>query len=193
MERKSNPDVSYLDVEKSFGEGKGKTKDGPARLSSNDIEESDTSSLGTFQGSVKSSPGDGRLNLSRPSMKKGSKIKANSNSILVEGKRKLPDGVDEKNDASNMTLRKPSIVVVDDIQMEKTSELKIQPNLYLKMRNEKKEPLNDISDVTLLKKPQPLDISLDPNQGDLPADIATFSESSELDNGLKVGNGFSFT
>lgn len=193
MERKSNPDVSYLDVEKSFRLGKGKTKDRTARLSSNDVEESDTSAVDTFQGSVKSSPGDGRLNLSRPPMKKGPKIKANSNSILVEGKRKLPDGVDDKNDASNMTLRKPSIVVVDDIQMEKTSELKIQPNLYLKMRNEKKEPLDDISDITLLKKPQPLDISLDPNQGDLSADKFTFSESSELDNRLKVGNGLSFT
>ncbi|KAM2779402.1 hypothetical protein COP1_014679 [Malus domestica] len=63
-----------------------------------------------------------------------------------------------KGSVPNVILRKPSLFNEDDIE-DVLSRLRIKPNLSLKMRVE--QPKEKFSDMTLLRKPQP--VSVDEN------------------------------
>ncbi|GFY97337.1 nucleic acid-binding, OB-fold-like protein [Actinidia rufa] len=209
--RKLNPDASYLEIEKLFYEKGGKSRD---------IEEVpfDVSEEG------KSSKSMNGLNLVRPVPKKGAKFEVDTRpletlvkkpslpvrkpidsnrgslpnvnlrkaaalnendtglqnslelrvkpnlSLKVETEVKKPSrlvrkAVDSnKSSLPNVILRKPTVFSEDDMELQDSSKLRIKPNLSLKMGNKN---MNDkFSDITLLKKPEPMsgNSSLDKKQ-----------------------------
>ncbi|XP_021290148.1 uncharacterized protein LOC110421029 [Herrania umbratica] len=145
MGRKANPEASYIEIEKAFYKNKGKIIE---------VEEV------PFDVEKKSptSSSDG-LNLVRPVPKKGIKFKADDNPTISEIKRPtLSDGktVDsaKKGRVPNVILRKPTLVNEDDV--EDLPRFRIKPNLSLKMRNKKAK--DHFSEMTLLRKPEPMSV-----------------------------------
>ncbi|XP_052210581.1 uncharacterized protein LOC127813581 isoform X2 [Diospyros lotus] len=146
MSRKSNPEMSYLEVEKSFYKKKGKSV-------TDEIEEF------PFDGSEegKSSKSVSGLNLVRPVTKKG--IKSGVENKPIQSGVKKPSQQparkpldNNKGSLPNVILRKPTTFNEDDIGSEKSSKLKMKPNLLLNMgKIQKKEKF---SDITLLMKPE---------------------------------------
>ncbi|XP_019171176.1 PREDICTED: uncharacterized protein LOC109166726 isoform X2 [Ipomoea nil] len=67
-----------------------------------------------------------------------------------------------KSSVPNVTLRKPTVYSDEDTGSVRPSRFKMRPNLTLNMRN---EPLNT-SDMTLLKKPEPIRTSASENEKD---------------------------
>uniref|UniRef100_A0A9I9CLX7 S1 motif domain-containing protein n=1 Tax=Cucumis melo TaxID=3656 RepID=A0A9I9CLX7_CUCME len=132
MSKKMNPDASYLEVEKSFYQKKGK---------SSEVEELSL---------------DG-LNLIRPQLKKEMKLKAANKPPGPDIKKpsqavgKVP--VSPKGRVPNVILRKPTIYNEDDVE-DKPSRLRMKPNLSLKMSNVLTK--EKYSDMTLLRKPEPM-------------------------------------
>ncbi|XP_028118279.1 uncharacterized protein LOC114315860 isoform X1 [Camellia sinensis] len=157
MSRKSNPDVSYLEVEKSFYKKKGKSV-------TDEIVEV------PFDGSEKGQLSDSLngLNLVRPVPKKGVKFEVDSKPIESEVKKpsqpvRKPVDIN-RGSLPNVILRKPTTFNEDDIGPQKPSKLRIKPNLSLKMGKEQTK--ETFSDITLLKKPEPVsrDLNLDKKQ-----------------------------
>ncbi|XP_042509747.1 uncharacterized protein LOC122085400 isoform X2 [Macadamia integrifolia] len=150
MGRKSNPDVSYLDIEKSFQTKKGK-------LSDDDFDEVPFDGI---TGKGQSSISLNSLNLARPVPKKGFKFKAQDKPTGSEI-RKPSQSVDTtKSSVPNVILRKPTTFQEVDIETGKSSSrFKIKPNLLLKMRKE--QPMENFTDITLLKKPEQTRITTD--------------------------------
>ncbi|XP_027081669.1 uncharacterized protein [Coffea arabica] len=145
MARKSNPDATHLEIEKTFEKKKRKSSDSKIEEVPFDVEEEKRSVSSV-----------GGLNLVRPVTRKGVKVEADKKPS--EGQDKKPTqpvaNVVENSHRSvpNVLLRKPSIY--DDVDSEKSSRLSIRPNLSLRMG---KEPQKErFSDITLLKKPEPL-------------------------------------
>ncbi|XP_077241799.1 nucleic acid-binding, OB-fold-like protein isoform X2 [Tasmannia lanceolata] len=181
MGRRSNPDISYLDIEKDFGKNKGKLnyENVNVPLHGNKDKEP-SSSLNNLHSPSKDIHTEKKLNLSRPIMKKGIKVEERDNEPdATETKSsQLPQKIDTKG-VSNVTLRKPAIVQGDDIEMDKSSKLKIKPNLFLKM---KKGPIENFRDIALLKKPNPMAFSLDSNQGSTSSSNFAGSSSGKVTN-----------
>ncbi|CAL5360043.1 unnamed protein product [Camellia sinensis] len=157
MSRKSNPDVSYLEVEKSFYKKKGKSV-------TDEIVEV------PFDGSEKGQLSDSLngLNLVRPVPKKGVKFEVDNKPIESEVKKpsqpvRKPVDIN-RGSLPNVILRKPTTFNEDDIGPQKPSKLRIKPNLSLKMGKEQTK--ETFSDITLLKKPEPVsrDLNLDKKQ-----------------------------
>ncbi|GMQ05356.1 hypothetical protein CsSME_00050420 [Camellia sinensis var. sinensis] len=157
MSRKSNPDVSYLEVEKSFYKKKGKSV-------TDEIVEV------PFDGSEKGQLSDSLngLNLVRPVPKKGVKCEVDNKPIESEVKKpsqpvRKPVDIN-RGSLPNVILRKPTTFNEDDIGRQKPSKLRIKPNLSLKMGKEQTK--ETFSDITLLKKPEPVsrDLNLDKKQ-----------------------------
>ncbi|CAN4077371.1 unnamed protein product [Withania somnifera] len=144
ISRKTNPDTSYLEVEESFGK-KGKT---PGEIVEVPFDASKEKK------SINSSNG---LNLVRPVPKKGVKFEVDDKPLSTEGdKQSQPisrPAVSRKSSVPNVILRKPSLYSEED----ESSKYRIKPNLTLKMGKEPKP--ENISDVMLLKKPEPMGIS----------------------------------
>ncbi|XP_068645489.1 uncharacterized protein [Aristolochia californica] len=187
--KKSNPDVSSLDIEKEFEKNKGKLNDGISDVSFDMNEDArSSSSLNNLQRPMRNRPRDKKLDLSRPVMKKGVKSEVTGETPALAGKQlnKSSQGMDAKSDISSVSLRRPLTVQVDDIETEKTSELRIKPNLFLKMRKEVKKSIENLGDVTLLMKPQPLK-TLDPTKADLPSEDISDSRLSEPEDELATG------
>ncbi|XP_027183256.1 uncharacterized protein LOC113781505 isoform X3 [Coffea eugenioides] len=145
MARKSHPDATHLEIEKTFEKKKRKSSDSKIEEVPFDVEEEKRSVSSV-----------GGLNLVRPVTRKGVKVEADKKPS--EGQDKKPTqpvaNVVENSHRSvpNVLLRKPSIY--DDVESEKSSRLSIRPNLSLRMG---KEPQKErFSDITLLKKPEPL-------------------------------------
>ncbi|XP_027341372.1 uncharacterized protein LOC113854539 isoform X2 [Abrus precatorius] len=142
MGRKANPNASYLDIEKAFYK-KGKIVE---------VEEVpfEGSKGGKLSGKL-----DG-LNLARPVPVKGVKFKADDNKPVVEIKKPVRTdkmvGDVRKTSVPNVILRKPTVYKEDDDE-DKSSRLRIRPNLSLKMRDEQVK--DKFSDMTLLRKPEP--------------------------------------
>ncbi|XP_057419445.1 uncharacterized protein LOC130713675 [Lotus japonicus] len=141
MGRRANPDVSYLDIEKSFYKKKGKVVE---------IEEL------PFEGSKgrKLSTKLDDLGLVRPVPAKGSTFKPDYNKPALEIKRPVrtesKEGDVRKIGVPNVALRKPTVYKEDDDE-DFSSRLRMKPNLSLKMRS---EPVSEkFGDMTLLKKP----------------------------------------
>ncbi|KAI7988111.1 30S ribosomal protein S1 [Camellia lanceoleosa] len=157
MSRKSNPDVSYLEVEKSFYKKKAKSV-------TDEIVEV------PFDGSEKRQLSDSLngLNLVRPVPKKGVKFEVGNKPIESEVKKpsqpvRKPVDIN-RGSLPNVILRKPMTFNEDDIGPQKPSKLRIKPNLSLKMGKEQTKAT--FSDITLLKKPEPVsrDLNLDKKQ-----------------------------
>ncbi|XP_043716554.1 uncharacterized protein LOC122664682 isoform X2 [Telopea speciosissima] len=153
--RKSNPDVSFLDIEKSFRTKKGKLSDD---------DDFDEIPFDGITGEGQSSSSLNNLNLVRPVPKKGIKFEAQDKPTVSEI-RKPSQSVGKvvnvtKSSVPNVILRKPTNFQEDDIEVGKSSSrLKIKPNLLLKMRKE--QPMENFTDITLLKKPEPMRIATD--------------------------------
>ncbi|KAL7167494.1 hypothetical protein ACSBR2_038038 [Camellia fascicularis] len=154
MSRKSNPDVSYLEVEKSFYKKKGKSV-------------TDETVEVPFDGSEKGQLSDSLngLNLVRPVPKKGVKFEVDNKPIESEVKKpsqpvRKPVDIN-RGSLPNVILRKPTTFSEDDIGPQKPSKLRIKRNLSLKMGKEQTKVT--FSDITLLKKPEPVsrDLNLD--------------------------------
>lgn len=132
MSKKMNPDASYLEVEKSFYQKKGK---------SNEVEELSL---------------DG-LNLVRPQLKKEMKLKAANKPPAPDLKKPSQAvgkvAVSPKGRVPNVILRKPTIYNEDDVE-DKPSRIRMKPNLSLKMSNVSTK--EQYSDMTLLRKPEPM-------------------------------------
>ncbi|KAL5551705.1 hypothetical protein UlMin_001881 [Ulmus minor] len=147
MGRKTNPDASYLEIEKSFYKNKGKmpeVKEVPI----------DWSKDGQSSKSL-----DG-LNLVRPVPKRGFEIKADDKPAVSEIRRpnrsvgKPVDSV--RRSVPNVILRKPTVINEGDVD-DRPSRLKIRSNLTLRMRT---EPVKEkFSDMTLLRKPEPTNVN----------------------------------
>uniref|UniRef100_A0A5B6YX22 S1 motif domain-containing protein n=1 Tax=Davidia involucrata TaxID=16924 RepID=A0A5B6YX22_DAVIN len=150
MGRKSNPEMSYLEIEKSFYKKKGKSIN-------NEIEEVPFD--GSKEGQLSNLPNG--LNLVRPVPKKGVKFEGNKKPIVSQVKKpsqQVGKTVDNtKGSIPNVILRRPTTFDDDDVGTEKSSKLKIKPNLLLRMGKEQTK--EKFSDITLLKKPQPSSIN----------------------------------
>ncbi|KAG0474673.1 hypothetical protein HPP92_014359 [Vanilla planifolia] len=148
LSRKENPDVSYLDVEKSFRKNKGKldgTLDMPSTLHSG--EEHSVQSQ-----KPKELLKQKELNLSRPLMGKVPKSKKddeNNTSIGIQ-ENNLLGNIQLRNAPSSISLRKPS-VFRDDIMKAQNTKLKTKPNLCLKTSTSAAQTYGEI---TLLKRPE---------------------------------------
>ncbi|CAA3025320.1 uncharacterized protein LOC111398532 isoform X1 [Olea europaea subsp. europaea] len=147
MGRKSNPDMTYLEIEKLLQKKGGKAVN-------SEIEEI------PFDVSVdkKSTNSVDGLNLVRPAARKGIEFEVNRKQVETDNKKSSPPvkKAMEKTKSSvpNVILRKPSSFNEDDVGGERPSRLGMKPNLSLKMG---KEPKKDrFSDITLLKKPEPM-------------------------------------
>ncbi|KAJ4956334.1 hypothetical protein NE237_013117 [Protea cynaroides] len=152
MGRKSNPDVSYLDIEKSFRKNKGKLN----------YENNEDIPFDGSIGEVQSSSSLKSLNLVRPVPKKGIKFQAQdkpTGSEIRKPSQSVGKVVDiTKTTVPKVILRKPTTFQEDDIESDKSSSrLKIKPNLLLKMR--KDQPKENFTDITLLKKPESMRIN----------------------------------
>ncbi|XP_009398552.1 uncharacterized protein LOC103983107 isoform X1 [Musa acuminata AAA Group] len=182
MARKSNPDVSYLEVEKSFRRNKGKLDDyminvpedmrvkQPPSVSS---KKEDTSNKKNAQNVTV----EGQVNLSRPTMNRGIRAMRppeKPTSIQSQPNQILGDTEDRSTDP-NISLRKPSITQDDDIEMN--SKLKFKPNLVLKMRKNTSE---NISNVSLLKKPEVVKVPLGSEQESVSSGNSSQSSLTEM-------------
>ncbi|CAK9141865.1 unnamed protein product [Ilex paraguariensis] len=151
MGRKSNPDMSSLDIEKLYDKNKGEVL--------NNEEEEVPFNLLEKGKSVNSLDG---LNLARPVPKKGVKFQSDDKPMVSRVKKPSPKVSNEventKKSVPNVILRKPTMFEDDD-GMEKSSRLRIKPNLSLKMGKEQNK--ERFSDMTLLKKPEP--VKIEPN------------------------------
>lgn len=149
ISRKTNPETSYLEIEESFDQ-KGKT--------SGEIVEVPFDASKQKK-SLNSSNG---LNLVRLVPKKGVKFEVDEKPPKTEGykqsQRISKPEVSRKSSVPNVILRKPSLYSEED----ESSKFKIKPNLTLKMGKELKP--EKFSDVTLLKKPEPMRISSDDSE-----------------------------
>lgn len=150
ISRKTNPDTSYLEIEESFDKKKGKTSGEIVEVPFDASKE---------KKSLNSSNG---LNLVRPVPKKGVKFEVDEKPLKSEGyKQSQPISrpeVSKRSSVPNVILRKPSLYSEED----ESSKFKIKPNLTLKMGKEVKR--EKFSDVTLLKKPEPMRISSDDSE-----------------------------
>ncbi|KAL2544059.1 Nucleic acid-binding [Forsythia ovata] len=147
MGRKSNPDMTYLEIEKLLQKKGGEAVN-------NEIEEIP---FNVSQEKRSTNSVDG-LDLVRPMPRKGIKIEANRKPVETVDKKSSQPVIKamEKNKSSvpNVILRKPTSFNEDDVRSEKSSRFGMKPNLSLKMG---KEPQKDrFSDITLLKKPEPM-------------------------------------
>ncbi|KAJ8498974.1 hypothetical protein OPV22_009526 [Ensete ventricosum] len=193
MARKSNPDVSYLEVEKSFRRNKGKLDDyvinvpedmrvkQPPSVSS---KKADTSN----KKNARNVTVEGQVNLFRPTMNRGIQAMRppeKPTAIQTQPNQILGDTEDRSTDP-NISLRKPSIAQDDDIEMN--SKLKFKPNLVLKMRKNTSE---NISNVSLLKKPEVVKVPLGSEQESVSSGNSSQSSLTEmrvLDKDVKISH-----
>lgn len=189
MARKANPDVSYLDVEKSFRKNKGKLDDYMINVPSDMTVEGQPSGSPNrtyllSQKGAKNMPQEGTLNLSRPLMNKVIKSTRPDEKPAVTEKQPNHFVGNSVQKSSNIALRKPTVFQDDDAEID--SKLKIKPNLFLKM---KKSSSEYSSNVTLLKKPEAIKTPLNSDQENVPSGGSILSHSSEIrapDNDVKL-------
>ncbi|KAL1559817.1 hypothetical protein AAHA92_10116 [Salvia divinorum] len=147
MGRKSNPDVSYLEIEKLLNKKKGRELD-------EGIEEIPFD-LPSQKKSVKSVEG---LNLVRPVLKKGIKFEETAKPVETSAKSSISPPMkkaseETKSSVPDVILRKPRSFNENDGASGST-RFGMRPNLSLRMGNEPQK--ERFSDITLLRKPEPL-------------------------------------
>ncbi|KAM1128110.1 hypothetical protein ACFX13_038790 [Malus domestica] len=160
--RKANPEASYMDIEKSFYKNKGKIveiKEVPFD-GAKEVQTSQENEV-PFDGpkEVQSSRSLDGVNLVRPVPKKGVKFEVDDKprlSLIKNLRRPVSKPMEPtKHSVPNVILRKPTLFNEDDVE-DMPSRLQIKPNLSLKMRIE--QPKEKFSDMTLLRKPQPVSV-----------------------------------
>ncbi|KAL0312628.1 UNVERIFIED_CONTAM: hypothetical protein Sradi_5662100 [Sesamum radiatum] len=148
MGRKSNPDLSYLEIEKLLDK-KGKSLDEEIKEVPFDFSD-ERKSTKAVQG----------LDLVRPVPKKGTNFGMTNKPVESDAKNSkqaIPKATKEsKSSVPNVILRKPSSYYENDGGDGKSSRFSMKPNLSLRMG---KNPQERFSDITLLKKPEPMTIS----------------------------------
>ncbi|KAK1289672.1 hypothetical protein QJS10_CPB18g01528 [Acorus calamus] len=182
MARKSNPEVTPLDVEKSFSK---KNKGGPVEASiklppPRRLLDS-SKSMGFFS---QKALAEKNLLLSRPAMNRG------TDNGGMDGKpASRPAQLDEKvkEGSLNVGLRKPTVFRGDDGETDKALDLRMKPNLFLKMR---KGTIDDASDLTLLKRPEVVRITVNDDKGNAASSDSVGSSSggtgdAELSDGME--------
>ncbi|KAL4346300.1 hypothetical protein GQ457_17G021610 [Hibiscus cannabinus] len=152
MGRKANPEASYIEIEKAFHKNKGK------------IVEVEEVPFDVEKKSPAASSSDG-LNLVRPVPKKGVKFETDTKPPVSDMKRPSVSGgkamdTAKRSTLPNVILRKPAVVNEDDVE-DRPSRFRMKSNLSLRMRNGKAN--EHFTDMTLLRKPEPVtvDTSLD--------------------------------
>uniref|UniRef100_A0A1D1Y231 30S ribosomal protein S1 n=1 Tax=Anthurium amnicola TaxID=1678845 RepID=A0A1D1Y231_9ARAE len=188
MGRKANPDVSYLEIEKSFREKQGQIDYG-------EVVDSDSLGEKLEVGGKKLRPptslqvpkrtgnaaGDSNLNLVRPIMDKKMKPVSTGEKPVPASttqSSKATERIGVKDATPNVALRKPIPLQGDEFETEKKSKFRIKPNLVLKMR---KDPVDSLNDVPLLKKPEVMKISSSPpSQESVPSSNSVGSSLKEM-------------
>ncbi|KAK6158167.1 hypothetical protein DH2020_005481 [Rehmannia glutinosa] len=171
--------LSYLEIEKLLDKNKGKALSEEIEDIPFDLPDEKKSTI-SIQG----------LNLVRPVPKKGTKFEVTNKPVEADAKnasQPVKKATKEtKSSVPNVILRKPSLFNEDDGANGKSSRFGMKPNLTLKMG---KEPQKErFSDITLLKKPEPMTISTEENSQseigdkDLKYDAVTLSEKPEMMN-----------
>ncbi|KAK4389312.1 hypothetical protein Sango_2268200 [Sesamum angolense] len=149
MGRKSNPDLSYLEIEKLLDKRKGKALDEEIKEVPFDFSD-EKKSTKSVQG----------LDLVRPVPKKGTNFGMTNKPVesnAKNSKQTIPKATKEsKSSVPNVILRKPSSYYENDGGDGKSSSFSMKPNLSLQMG---KNPQERFTDITLLKKPEPMTIS----------------------------------
>lgn len=147
MGRKSNPDVSYLEIEKLLDKKKGRRLD-------EEIEEVPFD----LPGQKKPTQSVQGLNLVRPVPKKGVKFEVTNKPVETKAKspiRPVKRASEEtKSSVPDVIVRRPSLFNEADGASAKTTKIGMRPNLSLRMGKE--PPKERFSDITLLRKPEPL-------------------------------------
>lgn len=147
MGRKSNPDVSYLEIEKLLDKKKGRAFDEGIEEVPFDLSD-EKKSTESVQG----------LNLVRPVPKKGIKFEATDKPVEPNAKSYIQPikkpSEETKSSVPDVILRKPRSFNEDDDGNGKSTWFGMKPNLSLRMG---KEPQKErFSDFTLLRKPEPM-------------------------------------
>lgn len=187
MARKSNPDVSYLDVEKALEKKKNKLEDVIVDFSS-EAKRPSASPKSTYSSTQKEGqkmPIGRNLNLSRPTMGKAMQAtSSDKNQMFLQTKpNQMQGSTSNKGSSSEITLRKPSIYQGDDYEGQST--LKFKPNLFLKMRKGSSE---NLSNMTLLKKPEVMKVSSNSDQENVPSDGFMQASSTETEGQNEITN-----
>uniref|UniRef100_A0A803PLB5 S1 motif domain-containing protein n=1 Tax=Cannabis sativa TaxID=3483 RepID=A0A803PLB5_CANSA len=183
--RKANPDVSYIEIEKTFHKNKGKMPD---------VKEIpiDWSNDGQPSKSL-----DG-LNLVRPVPKKGFEFKDDDDDKAFVPEIKKPirpvrKGADSvRRSLPNVILRKPSMLNEPDVG-DKPSRLRLRPNLSLTMGNVQKKD-EGFSDMTLLRKPEPMSANENVDSKEDNSDDVNVEEVGDMELTMKkeeLNDGFS--
>ncbi|CAL9214713.1 unnamed protein product [Arabidopsis halleri] len=170
--RKVNPEASFIEIEKSFYKNKGKiaeVEEIPLDWSKDKNKKS--SSLDGLK-LVKPVPKDG-VNLEKPVMKKPNPVlkkplEAAAVPVAAPKVQRLP----------NVILRKPSSFYASNDNDEE-SKLRLKPNLTLKMRNEREN--ERFSDMTLLRKREPVSVEDENAEDKLLSDELTVEEGEQED------------
>ncbi|KAH6755039.1 Nucleic acid-binding [Perilla frutescens var. hirtella] len=147
MGRKSNPDVSYLEIEKLLDKKKGGVLDEGIEEVPFDLSDQ-TKSTKSVQG----------LNLVRPVLKKGTKFETTDKPVETNAKSSIQPikkvSEETKSSVPDVILRKPRSFNEDDSGSGKSTMFGMRPNLSLRMG---KEPQKErFSDISLLRKPEPM-------------------------------------
>ena len=191
MARKADPDASYLEVEKNYNKNKNKNRNKKNKGKTGDDEVFPIEWSNAVQSPPPPSPLDGLnlarpvpkkgfefkavkpddvaspldgLNLARPVPKKGFEFKvvkpddvASPGSVSI--KRPGQPGVVRRS-VPNVILRKPSLVNNPDVE-DKPSRVRLRRNLSLAMMSPPAVKKEEFSDMTLLRKPEPVVIAED--------------------------------
>ncbi|KAK9094743.1 hypothetical protein Scep_026212 [Stephania cephalantha] len=175
MARKSNPDVSYLEIEKNFKQKRGDPDEEIVYFSEEQRSRDQSSS--------------GSLSLMRPVRKKGPKpVNLENNEVKQKkGKDDIDNTRVKSGNVPKIILRKPtSAYQEDEDEKEKNSMLRIKPNLLLKMGKQGRK--EQFSDITLLKKPEIVAAAIESDQVSMSGGILDGSNSSFASSDLSAGS-----
>ncbi|KAJ4915572.1 hypothetical protein Rs2_01122 [Raphanus sativus] len=174
--RKVNPEASFVEVEKSFYKNKGKLPDIETIPLDWSKEEDKNKKKPT-------SPSLDGLNLVKPVPKDGVKFETSDKPVVkrpnlslkkpLENASPVAAATPPKRTLPNVILRKPSSYYVNNDE-EDESKLRLKRNLTLKMRNEREN--ERFSDMTLLRKPEPVSVNAEEDNKVLSDDGLTTEE-----------------
>ncbi|XP_031502406.1 uncharacterized protein LOC116265722 isoform X1 [Nymphaea colorata] len=163
--RKSNPDTSYLDIEKTFQRNKGKQEKDIDDALLLDLEKGpSTSPIQPSQhGPHRNKKLERNVNLVRPVVRKVTKAGFPVRSPVVkEQETKLHQMNCDDDQIMSTAIRRPSKPKATEIDSNENAKLQIRPNIFLQMRKDSKVE----SSNTLLRKPEQMSLILDSSPGE---------------------------
>ncbi|KAM7531291.1 hypothetical protein LguiB_034701 [Lonicera macranthoides] len=176
MGKRMNPDMSNLEIEKLFYKKKSKG----VKIEEVPFDVPDK---------VRSSGSPNGLNLVRPVPKKGVKFETSGSKPKVlkvkRPGRPAATAEETRSRVPDVILRKPSMFSEEDVETENSSKLRIKPNFSLKMSKEQAK--ERFSDLTLIRKPKPVNLNLDKKEE--PSDGTKTKVSNDIEeNGSKIND-----